>query len=198
MPPGLLVGGEREHDVAGGLAALAQPLADDGQHHRVHVLHVDRAAAPDAAVGDLAGERVVPPVGGVGGHDVEVAVDEQGGPGRGPGPRSGRPRWCAWDATRGPSARGPTSASSPATCSAASRSPGPEWSPGLVVSILIRSRQMPTTSSCAVTWFAVTPLSSHSGLSPVCACWPRAPAGAGRWGGKIRVACALAWGRTVC
>ena len=30
----------------GGLAALAQPLAHHGQHHRVHVLHVDRAAAP--------------------------------------------------------------------------------------------------------------------------------------------------------
>ena len=34
--------------------------ADERQHHRVHVLHVDGAAAPDAAVGDLAGERVVP------------------------------------------------------------------------------------------------------------------------------------------
>jgi hypothetical protein len=44
----------------------------------------------------------------------------------------------------------PASASSPATRSAAARSPGPEWSPGLVVSILIRSLQRAATSSCAV------------------------------------------------
>ena len=75
--PGLLVGGERDHDVAGGLALLAQALTDDGQHHRVHVLHVDRAAAPDAAVGLLAGERVVAPVRGVGRDHVQVAVDQQ-------------------------------------------------------------------------------------------------------------------------
>ena len=83
----------------------------------------------------------------------------------------------------------PTSASSPATCSAASRSPGPEWSPGLDVSILIRSRQMSTTSSCAVTWFAVTVLSSHPGLSPVCRV---APAPAAEHRAKIQMACALA------
>ena len=45
---------------------------------------------------------------------------------------------------------------------------GPEWSPGFDVSILIRSRQMSTTSCCAVTWFAVTVLSSHPGLSLAC------------------------------
>src|SRR5579872_2580317 len=50
----------------------------------------------------------------------------------------------------------PTSARRPATCSAAWRSPGPEWSPGLVVSILIRSRQIATTSSSAVSWLSVT------------------------------------------
>src|SRR5580698_5605856 len=49
----------------------------------------------------------------------------------------------------------PTSDRRAATCSAAWRSPGPEWSPGLEVSILIRSRQMVTTSSWAVgPWFA--------------------------------------------
>ena len=41
----------------------------------------------------------------------------------------------------------PTSASSAATCSAALRSPGPEWSPGFVVSILIRSLARVATSS---------------------------------------------------
>ena len=76
----LLVGQERQHDVTRRLAAFAQPLAHDRQHHRVHVLHVDRAAAPHAAVGDLAGQRVHPPVGRVGGDDVEVAVDQQRGP----------------------------------------------------------------------------------------------------------------------
>ena len=59
---GLLVGGEREHDVAGGGAVLAQALAHYREHHRVHVFHVDRAAAPDAVVGDVAGEGVVLPV----------------------------------------------------------------------------------------------------------------------------------------
>ena len=41
---------------------------------------------------------------------------------------------------------------------------GPEWSPGFDVSIRSRSRQMSTTSSCAVTGFAVIVLSSHSVL----------------------------------
>src|SRR6202035_332296 len=53
--------------------------ANDGQHHRVHILHIDRAATPQAAVGELAGEGIVLPVGGVGGDDVQVAVDEEGG-----------------------------------------------------------------------------------------------------------------------
>ena len=77
---GLLIRGKGEHDVAGRLALLAQALADDRQHHRVHVLHVDRAAAPDAVVGDLAGEGVDLPVFGVGRDDVEMTVDEQSGP----------------------------------------------------------------------------------------------------------------------
>ena len=49
----------------------------DGDHHADHVLHVDRAAAPHVAVLDRAGERVHAPVGGFGGHHVEVAVDHQ-------------------------------------------------------------------------------------------------------------------------
>ena len=47
------------------------------EDHRVHVLHVDRAAAPDAAVALLRRERVDRPVGGVRRHDVEVAVHAQ-------------------------------------------------------------------------------------------------------------------------
>ena len=78
----LLVGQERQHDVPRRPAALPEPLPDHGEDHRVHVLHVHRAAAPDAAVTDLAGERVDLPVRRVGGDHVEVAVDQQGRPGR--------------------------------------------------------------------------------------------------------------------
>ena len=80
----LLVGQERQDHIAGRTAAFPHPLADDGEDHRVHVLHVHGAAAPDArfvpAVVDLARERVDPPVRRVGGNHVEVAVEEQGGP----------------------------------------------------------------------------------------------------------------------
>ena len=78
---GLLVGEERQHDVAGWLAAGAHAFADDGERHGVHVFHVDGAAAPDVAVvADLAGERMHGPVGGFCRDDVEVAVDQQGRP----------------------------------------------------------------------------------------------------------------------
>ena len=43
----LLVGEEAQHDVARRAPALAPPLAHDREDHRVHVLHVDRAASPD-------------------------------------------------------------------------------------------------------------------------------------------------------
>src|SRR5690606_34302670 len=66
------------HDVTTGSPALAHPGADHGEHHRVHALHVDRAAAPQDAVTDFAGEGVNLPVGRLGGNDVEVPVDEDG------------------------------------------------------------------------------------------------------------------------
>ncbi len=78
----LLVREEGDHDVARGPAPAAQPVADDRQGHRVHVLHVDRATPPHAPVGDLAGEGVVGPVRRVRRYDVQVAVDEERGPGR--------------------------------------------------------------------------------------------------------------------
>ncbi len=77
MTAGLLVGGEAEHDRAIGHRVRAGPGADDGQQHGVEVLHVDRAAAPQVAVADLAGERVDLPVLGRGRHDIEVAVQQQ-------------------------------------------------------------------------------------------------------------------------
>ena len=76
---GLLVGEEREHDVARGDGALGGELARERQDHRVHVLHVHRAPAPDVAVLDRAGQRVDRPLALVEGHDVEVPVHEQRG-----------------------------------------------------------------------------------------------------------------------
>ena len=66
-------------------------LAHDREHHRVHVLHVDRAR-PQTSRRHLAGERVKGPVRGVGRHDVQVAVHQQRGP-LGSCPRTGPPRW---------------------------------------------------------------------------------------------------------
>ena len=67
----------------------------------------------------------------------------------------------------------PTSLSRPATYSAALLSPGPEWSPGLVVSILIRSRQMSTTSSwaCAAKFSVTVPSSHRAALIAPQAAW---------------------------
>lgn len=73
----LFVGGEGEHDVADRARSGAGPGADGGEHHRVHVLHVDGTAAPDHAVADLAGERRHAPVGRLGGDHVEVTVHQQ-------------------------------------------------------------------------------------------------------------------------
>lgn len=75
---GLFVGREGEHDVPPRTHPAAGPPADHGEHHRVHVLHVDGAAAPDHTVADLPGEGVHTPVGGLGGHHVEMAVHQQG------------------------------------------------------------------------------------------------------------------------
>ena len=61
----------------GGLRPVRAHSRTSASDHRVHVLHVDGAAAPDVAVPDLAGERVDRPLAGVGRHDVEVAVDQQ-------------------------------------------------------------------------------------------------------------------------
>ena len=62
VAPGLLVGGERQHDRPLRHRAGAGARPDDREQHRVEVLHVDRAAAPHEAVLDLAGERVDLPV----------------------------------------------------------------------------------------------------------------------------------------
>ncbi len=93
----LLVGGVGDDDVTGRAEPFAGPAPYDGEDHRVHVLHVDGAPPPHDPVADLPGERVHAPVGGFGGHHVEVAVDEQrvgggvgaGNPGDHVGPAGG-------------------------------------------------------------------------------------------------------------
>jgi hypothetical protein len=68
----LLVGGEREDQVALGrppLALVAQQVGDEDRRHR---LVVRRAAAEEVAALLVQRERVARPVGAVGGHHVEV------------------------------------------------------------------------------------------------------------------------------
>jgi hypothetical protein len=75
----LLVGGERQHQVTGGAHTVAGPVPHHREQHRHRVLHVDRAAPPQHPVAHLPGERRHRPLGGVGGHHVQVTVHEQGG-----------------------------------------------------------------------------------------------------------------------
>ena len=70
----LLVREEREHDVARRGDVVGDQVAQVGQHHADHVLHVDRAPPVQHPVDHVARERVVAPVGGVRGDDVEVSV----------------------------------------------------------------------------------------------------------------------------
>jgi hypothetical protein len=86
---GLLVGQEGDDEVAGRPLTGADQLADGGEDHGVHVLHVDGAAAPHAAVADLRREGVDLPVVRARGDDVEVTVDEERRP-RGVGARDAR------------------------------------------------------------------------------------------------------------
>src|SRR5581483_4226889 len=53
----LLVGGRSEDQVAGRLEALTRERGDRDRARRDLALHVERAAAPDLVVADLAGER---------------------------------------------------------------------------------------------------------------------------------------------
>ena len=73
----LLVGHEREHQVARRDDAGPTEMPGNDDHHADHVLHVDRAAAPDIAVLDRAGERMHAPLGRLGGHHVKMPVDQQ-------------------------------------------------------------------------------------------------------------------------
>jgi hypothetical protein len=75
---GLLVGGGDEQHVAPqGFAGGVQ--GQEGlQVGDADALHVERPAAPDVTVADLAGKRRHLPVAGVGGHHVDVVQQHQG------------------------------------------------------------------------------------------------------------------------
>ena len=77
LAAGLLIGDCGEDDVATKLGTGASQGQHDGKLHRHHVLHVDRAAAPDDAVDELAAERISRPGLRVDRHDVEVAQQDQ-------------------------------------------------------------------------------------------------------------------------
>ena len=77
LAAGLLVGDRREDDVAPQLRARAAQREHHRQLHGDHVLHVDRAAAPDHAVDEIAAERVARPGLRVDGDDVDVAEQDE-------------------------------------------------------------------------------------------------------------------------
>src|SRR5512132_380653 len=76
---GLLVGHRGQLEVAGQRHPQPGQQPHHGHAHGHHLLHVDRAPAPDDAVVDLAGERRVAPAPGLGRDHVDVAVEQQRG-----------------------------------------------------------------------------------------------------------------------
>jgi hypothetical protein len=74
---GLLVGDGGEDHIAPERPSEPGQEPDDHGAHGDHVLHVDRAAAPDVAVGQLRRERRVTPPPGLGRDHVDVPVEQQ-------------------------------------------------------------------------------------------------------------------------
>jgi hypothetical protein len=93
---GLLVGDDGQLEVAPQGHAEAGQQPHGGHAHGHHLLHVDRAPAPERPVVDLARERRVPPAAGLGRDHVDVAVEQQRRPGPvapgQPGDQVGPPR----------------------------------------------------------------------------------------------------------
>ena len=77
--PCFFVGEEAEHQIACRLGARPCEMPNIGQDHCVHVLHVDRAAPPDAAITHLRGEGIHLPVDRARRHHIQVSVDGQPG-----------------------------------------------------------------------------------------------------------------------
>jgi hypothetical protein len=76
----LLVGDRREDEIAGRLEPLARERRQRDRAGRDLALHVERAAAPDLVVAQLAGPRVDLPLGSIGNHRVGVREQHQAGP----------------------------------------------------------------------------------------------------------------------
>ena len=73
----LLVAEDREDDVAARLQLAARCAQERVHDHRDAALHVERAAAPQPAVDELAAERRARPLLAGGGDDVDVPVQEE-------------------------------------------------------------------------------------------------------------------------
>ena len=73
----LLVREHRDDHVPRGTPPLPRHLSDDREDHRVHVLHVDRATAPEQPIALLPAERVDLPVARLGGNHVEVPMEHE-------------------------------------------------------------------------------------------------------------------------
>ena len=73
----LLVGEDDQHEVARELHALALRAQERAHEHRDAALHVERAAPPDVAVDELAGERRVRPGLSRRRDDVDVSLEEE-------------------------------------------------------------------------------------------------------------------------
>ena len=75
----LLVGGGDEDEVARRREAFARERGDRDGARRDLILHVERAAAPDVVVGEVAGPGIARPLGGVGDDGVGVGEEAERG-----------------------------------------------------------------------------------------------------------------------
>ena len=73
----LLVGRQREDEVAGGPEALAPERGERDRARRDLALHVERAPPPDLAVDEVARPRIARPLLGVGAHRVGVGEQRE-------------------------------------------------------------------------------------------------------------------------
>ena len=125
---GLLVGGEDQPDRPPRRHAGTGPSAYDAEHHRVEVLHVDCAAAPDAAV-DRPRRRTAAPTSRprwpAPRRDARAPAAAAAIVSTPSGSQCATTRRPPRRRTRSSSPAMPTSSSSSATRSAACRSPGP-------------------------------------------------------------------------
>src|SRR5260221_4632909 len=75
----LLVGYGSQDDVALELCSSALEQHQGHEAHRHHVLHIDGAPTPDAAVVLIGGEGAVEPPLGIGGHHVQMPIEKERG-----------------------------------------------------------------------------------------------------------------------